>query len=57
MGLEQPICKTKSFRIDGTLYVQLPVRIKAEQPAQGEGAYSAIVFPIFDLVGYADNTA
>jgi len=30
--------KAKSFRIGGQLYVQFPVRKKAEQPAQGEGA-------------------
>lgn len=30
--------KAKSFRIGGQLYVQFPVRPKAEQPAQGERA-------------------
>ena len=30
--------KAKSFRIGGQLYVQFPVKPKAEQPAQGEGA-------------------
>ena len=30
--------KAKSFRINGQLYVQFPVRKKPEQPAPGEGA-------------------
>jgi hypothetical protein len=30
--------KAKSFRIGGQLYVQFPVRPKAEKPAQGDGA-------------------